>query len=192
VKINNRRDILLLLLYSPGKSSEPNQPIVGRTRLVKMLFLFKEEALKEFRKGTEINEDNFYDFFAWSFGPFSSQVYDDLKFFELRGFIETNESGEDTLPESAAEWEMWLSSSLPEATDYSYTEYQEEQFQLTERGVRFVEENLYDLLSRSQKNLIREFRKRMESSPLRAILSYVYKNYPKLTEKSEIREQIIG
>ena len=31
----------------------------------------------------------------------------------------------------------------------------------------------------------------MESSPLRAILSYVYKNYPKLTEKSEIREQII-
>ena len=164
---------------------------MGRTRLVKMLFLFKEEALKEFRKGTDINEDNFYDFFAWSFGPFSSQIYDDLKFFELRGFIAANESDEDTLPESAAEWEMWLSSSLPEATDYSYTEYQEEQFQLTERGVSFVEKNLYDLLSWSQKNLIREFRKRMESSPLRAILSYVYKNYPKLTEKSEIREQII-
>lgn len=192
MKINNRRDILLLLLYSPGKSPEPNQPIIGRTRLVKMLFLFKKEALKEFRKGTDINEDNFYAFFAWSFGPFSSQIYDDLKFFELRGFIETNESGEDTLPESAAEWEMWLSSSLPETTNYSYTEYQEEQFHLAERGLLFVENNLYSSLSRSQRNLMQEFRKRMESSPLRAILSYVYKNYPELTEKSEIREQIIG
>jgi hypothetical protein len=55
-KINNRRDVLLLLLYSPGKRGAINEPIVGRTRLVKMLFLFSKEGLPQYRKGTEINE----------------------------------------------------------------------------------------------------------------------------------------
>ncbi len=192
MRINNRRDILLLLLYTPGKSSEPNQSIIGRTRLVKMLFLFREEALPNFKKGTDIDAENFYEFFAWSFGPFSSQVYDDLKFFELRGFIDRSDSGNDTLPESAAEWEMWLSSSLPESVNYSYSEYQEEQFQLTIKGVHFVEANLYSALSHSQKKLLQEFRSRMESTPLRAILSYVYGRYPELTDKSTILEQVLG
>lgn len=192
MKINNRRDILLLLLYSPGKSEEPNRPIIGRTRLVKMLFLFKEEALPDFRKGTEIDEKNFYEFFPWNFGPFSSQVYDDLKFFELRGFIERQDSGEDAIPESAAEWEMWLSSSLTDASEDSYSEYQEEQFRLAEAGVRFVETHLYNALSSAQKRLLRDFRARIEAVPLRAILSYVYKNYQEFTEKSKIREQIVG
>ena len=89
-RIDNRRDILLLLLYSPGVQDETNEPIVGRTRLVKMLFLFKTEAFKHFRGGTALNESEFYQFFPWNFGPFSSQVYDDLTFFTLRGFIEAN------------------------------------------------------------------------------------------------------
>ena len=61
--INNRRDILLLLLYSPGQYEEINRPIVGRTKLVKMLFLFLEEALKDFRRGTKITEIIFITFF---------------------------------------------------------------------------------------------------------------------------------
>lgn len=192
MNINNRRDILLLLLYSPGKSPRPNQPIVGRTRLVKMLFLFKEEALKHFKKGTSIDEGNFYDFFAWNFGPFSSQVYDDLNFFELRGFIRKSESTEETIPESAAEWERWLSAGLPEADDESYSEYEEQEFELTPKGEAFVENNLYGELSLKQQKLLQEFRARMESAPLRGILKYVYENYPELTERSEIREQVLG
>jgi len=47
-RITNRRDILLLLLYSPGVSSQVNERIAGRTRLVKMLFLFKKELLGQF------------------------------------------------------------------------------------------------------------------------------------------------
>ena len=73
-RIDNRRDIMLLLLYSPGVQNETNEPIVGRTRLVKMLFLFKTEALKHFRSGTALNESEFYQFFPWNFGPFSSQA----------------------------------------------------------------------------------------------------------------------
>ena len=53
MKINDRRDILLLFLYSPGKSSEPNQPIMGRTRLVKMLFL--ERKHREYQAAAELD-----------------------------------------------------------------------------------------------------------------------------------------
>lgn len=191
-KIDNRRDILLLLLHSPGRSDEINQPIAGRTRLVKMLFLFRKEALKEFRKGTEISEENFYEFFPWNFGPFSSQVYDDLNFFELREFIERGETEEETIPESAAEWAMWLSSSRPDSSDDEMSEYSEETFTLTEKGLKFVEANLLPLLAPAQVKLLREFRARLEDAPLRAILKYVYENYPEQIVNSTIREQVIG
>lgn len=192
VRINNRRDILLLLLYSPGIDDAPNRPIVGRTRLVKMLYLFKEEALSHFRKGTDISKENFYEFFAWNFGPFSTQIYDDLKFFELRGFIAQEDSGTDTTPESAAEWEMWLSSSLPDASDDAYSEYHEEQFQLTDAGCTFVEDNLYSNLTDTQQRFLKTFRAKLEAKPLKAILNYVYDHYPDLTVKSTIQEQVLG
>lgn len=191
-KIDNRRDVLLLLLYSPGRSQEVNRPIVGRTRLVKMLFLFRKEALRDFRKGTEISEENFYEFFPWNFGPFSSQVYDDLNFFELREFLVRGETDEDTIPESAAEWAMWLSSSRPDSADDELSEYSEETFCLAEKGKKFVEEALLPLLSLAQTRLLREFRARLEDAPLRAILKYVYENYPDQIEKSTIREQVLG
>ncbi len=191
-KIDNRRDILLLLLHSPGRSEAVNTPIAGRTRLVKMLFLFRKEALKEFRKGTAITEENFYDFFPWNFGPFSSQVYDDLNFFELRGFVARDATEEETIPESAAEWAMWLSSSQPDSSDDEISEYSEETFALTEKGLNFVEANLRPLLVPAQIKLLREFRARLEATPLRAILKYVYETYPDQIVKSTIREQVIG
>src|SRR3989304_180692 len=98
-RIDNRKDLLLLLLFSPGRTSEANEPIVGRTRLMKMMFLFKEEAMSHFLRETDIPEGEFYEFFPWHFGPFSREVYDDLTFFLLRGFLEGNAVEEDALPE---------------------------------------------------------------------------------------------
>lgn len=190
-KVNNRKDILLLLLYSPGQTDEPNQPIVGRTRLVKMLFLFKTEVLEHFKRGTEINEHNFYDFFPWNFGPFSTEVYDDLAFFELRGFIKCSGRTEETLPESAAEWEMWLSASRADIASEAISEYEEEEFQLTEKGEEFAAQ-LYATLSTNQKKLLKEFRAQTTLTPLRGLLRYVYENYPEQTTRSEIREEVVG
>ena len=105
--INNRKDILLLLLYSAGVTNQINEPIKGRTRILKMLFIFKEEVLKYFKKNTGINDENFYEYFPWNFGPFSSQVYDDITFFLLRGFIITKYTNEEALPEAASEEKYW-------------------------------------------------------------------------------------
>lgn len=190
MNIDNRRDILLLLLFSPGKYDRVNEPIVGRTRLVKMLFLFMEEALNEFRRGTEILDESFYSFFPWKYGPFSVEVYEDLKFFELRDFITKNISDEETIPESAAEWSLWLSSANIEYREVQYTEYEEEEFKLTEKGCAFVQNNLLPELSGFQRKLLRDFRSRLEAVPLRAILKYVYEKYPDQTLKSNIHGEV--
>lgn len=190
-KIDNRKDVLLLLLYSPGRGDQPNEPVVGRTRLVKMLFLFKEEAMSHFRQETDIPEDEFYNFFPWNFGPFSCDVYDDLTFFTLRGFIKADDNEEETLPESAAEWDAWLSSSRPDLSNDSISEYKEATFSLTEKGAKFAAE-LYDTLSVPQRKLLREFKRRTSSVPLRALLEYVYKNYTSMTDRSTIKERVFG
>ncbi len=191
LKINNRKDILLLLLYSPGKGKTTNEPIVGRTRIVKMLFLFQKEVLRHFRKGTEITEGNFYDFFAWDFGPFSTEVYDDITFFILRGFIESSIPEDvDPLPESAAEWEEWMGRSGARG-DETVNEYEEEEFALSELGIDFAK-RLYEELSESQRQLLRLFKAKLVNAPLRAILGYVYSTYPELTSRSKIKGQILG
>lgn len=190
-KVNNRKDILLLILFSPGLSDSINEPVRGRTRIVKMLFLFQEEALTHFRRETDINEENFYKFFAWNFGPFSRDIYDDLTFFILRGFITSSETNEEGLPESAAEWEEWITSSGLESETDEVREYVEEEFSLTDKGLEFTKE-LYESLSNSQKRLLKEFKARTSTMPLRALLRYVYEKYPEMTEKSKIRESLIG
>lgn len=188
-RINNRRDILLLLLYSPGASGKTNEPITGRTRLTKLLFLFKQEALEHFRKGTDISEDNFYQFFPWKFGPFSSQVYDDLTFFILRNFITTTSTDEESLPESAEEWERWLNEA-EDGFSGELTEYQDESFFLTPQGVDFTNA-LYQTLTPAQRELLKEFKTRVAAAPLRALLKYVYRTYPGMTEESEIAEDVL-
>lgn len=189
--INNRKDILLLLLYSPGKSNESNEPIVGRTRLVKMLFLFKNEALPHFRRGTDINENNFYEFFAWDFGPFSTQVYDDLTFFMLQGFIESTLTEEESLPESAAEWDLWLErTGVKESVD-AIEMFQEESFKLTDKGASFTK-RLYEALSGTQQELLKNFKSKLSTAPLRAILKHVYTRYEDMTSHSKIKDDVLG
>ena len=191
VRVDNRKDILLVLLYSPGRSDQINEPISGRTRLVKMLFLFREEALPHFHAGTDITSENFYQFFPWDFGPFSTQVHDDLDFFVLHGFIEPRQSSEETLPESAAEWETWLTASRSDSAQDPVSEYEEQQFSLTTRGLAFVEP-MFRSLTVKQRQLLREFKARTVAVPLRALLKYVYENYAAYTSKSTIRQDVLG
>lgn len=189
--LNNRKDILLLLLYSPGKTGKPNEPIVGRTRLIKMLFLFKKEALAHFSRGTEISDENFYEFFAWNFGPFSSQVYDDLMFFTLRGFIEPSAAPQESLPESEEEWAKWMDESGANETAEPFDPYEEETFRLTETGMAFTKQ-IYDSLSQSQQKLLHQFKSRLSAAPLRAILRYVYKTYPEDSSNSLLKEEVFA
>ncbi len=158
---------------------------------MKMLFLFREEAMNHFCGNAEISPENFYQFFPWNFGPFSRDVYDDLTFFELRGFIQRTDATEEALPEAAAEWERWLSMSRQDAGQDAVSEYDEQAFRLTDKGIAFAAD-LYASLSGNQKRLLKEFKSRLVDVPLRALLKYVYENYESQTTKSQIREKVLG
>ena len=190
-KIDNRKDFLLLLLYSKGKTDSFNESIIGRTRMVKMMFLFMEEALKYFKENTRVEEDNFYQFFAWKYGPFSQEIYDDITFFNFIGFLKIENSQEKKIAESYNEWEMWLDeTSLDEAPSIEDTplsqinNLREEKFTLTSKGEKYARE-LYNTLTSNQTELLTNFKSKLVSAPLRAILNYVYNRYPKTTIKSK-------
>jgi uncharacterized protein YwgA len=191
LQVKVKKDILLLLIYSPGAFDVVNEPICGRTRLIKMLFLFKKEILPVFRKGLALEESEFYNFVSWNFGPFSTEVYDDLTFFLLRGFIEAKDSPEAASSEALAEWSEWLEQTGTGEEETAISEYTEECFYLTHKGEAFAS-RLYADLSKSQRALLREFKARIVSAPLFAILRYVYSRYPETTDKSEIRERVLG
>ena len=79
----NGKDLLLTLLYLPGKTNQINEKIIGRTRITKMIFLFEKELYKNF---DNIKEDNLPDFFAYDYGPFSKELLDDIRFFKMIGY----------------------------------------------------------------------------------------------------------
>ena len=186
-RITSRRDILLLLLYSPGTGKLPNEPISGRTRLVKMLFLFKQEILVEFCEGAEFNKKEFYEFYPWDFGPFSRDVYDDIAFFQLRGFIQSDPADEESLPESVAEWEKWRDET---EIEHDFSVFEEQTFQLTDKGAAFTA-RMFERLSSGQQNLLKLFKARLVKAPLRGILRYVYKSYPEQTSASIIKQDVL-
>ena len=75
-----RTDILLELLAAPGVKGS-DAPIVGTTRLQKLLFLLEQE------EGIKVTEGDDFDFTAYKFGPVSKEIYDDLIKLENLDFI---------------------------------------------------------------------------------------------------------
>lgn len=190
--INNKKDILLLFIYSKGVTDEFNEPIRGRTRLVKMLFLFCKEGLSHFKAGTEINDDNFYTFFPWYFGPFSQQIYDDVNFFQLRGFIELNNIESDNFNVSYSEANHYSDlTGISIGQNFDRETFVEQEILLTEKGISFTQE-LFSQLSDSQKVFLQQFKKKFNSTPLKAILRYVYQAYPDASTNSIIKDNILG
>ena len=47
-KVASSKDLILLLLFAKGHENAANEPIRGRTRLMKMVFLFDKEVRRRF------------------------------------------------------------------------------------------------------------------------------------------------
>ena len=189
------RDILLLLLYAPGVTGEENEPIRGRTRLMKMMFIFEQELYRKFRFDQMIGEDDLPDFSPWLYGPFSRDVFDYIEFFRRIGFVEVTDTpeGEGSV-EDADEYGQWVEeTALDEETDHSeYSDYTEESFRLTAQGLGFVKASgLCDSLSENQRSALKEHKARFNRASLYAILQYVYENYRDMTAKSEIKGRVL-
>jgi len=192
-KLNSKK-LFLLLLYSPGITENLNEPIRGRTRIVKAMFLFEEEIKKKFIKNSNIEDIEMPDFYAWDYGPFSKEVYNDIEFFINNGFIE-NQFLQDEL--SIFEFNEFLNW----ADDYMFDDEKgfllnydkEEEFRLTDTGIKYIQKTaLFESLTTNQKKILKDFKETINKASLEAILRYVYLKYPEYTKKSKIKDRIIG
>jgi len=99
----------LRLLYTPSDSGV-SEPMFGRTRVVKAMFLVQRNLEEEF------NVDAGFDFRPYKYGPFDQRVYGALEHLEMIKFVEMTPPGEH----SAA--------------------YDSKRYQLTEKGLDHGEE----------------------------------------------------
>lgn len=186
-KVKSCKDLLMVLLYARGHTGHLCEPIVGKTRLVKMVFLFKKEVIRKYNLDVPIAESAIPDFEAYSFGPFSGKVYEDLEFLVDMGLVDVAGSDEEELLEDEKrEYEYWQAKGGSE--DHPF----QERFFLTDLGIQFVDSRLKGSLSTEQWRVIDDFKKRCTSAPLRALLKYVYSRYPEMTKKSTIRDEVLG
>lgn len=153
-----RRQLLpLAFMYAHRK-----EPIQGRTRLQKMIFLLQKE-FEEDEGGLPISDK--YSFTPYDYGPFSQPLYADLD--ELRG---ENDAGEGFIDERS------------ETFDKGKVKYQ---YVLTPTGKSFVEEELADdetfqkILTKAE-GIKEEF----NHLPLQQVIDRVYSEYPEYAENS--------
>ncbi|WP_286904412.1 hypothetical protein [Clostridium sp. UBA1652] len=79
-------DIILALLYLPGKENRINEPIIGNTRFTKMIFLFEKEIKPVL--GKKIDEGSMPEFIAFNYGPYSRDLMDQLEYLINLGLVE--------------------------------------------------------------------------------------------------------
>ena len=182
------KDLIMLLLYAKGHTGKVREPIRGRTRLVKMIFLFKKELAKQFRKGLKISDSDLPKFGAHHFGPFSPVIYQDLEFLVDNGFARARPTGERPSADEAAEYQYWQMSSAGEEDDAPLVE---DEYSLTDLGASFVEDGEAGPLSKEQQDTLDKFKARCTGASLHQLLKYVYTKYPETTTKSKIVNDIL-
>ncbi|MDT2567170.1 hypothetical protein [Enterococcus avium] len=190
-------DYLLLLFYVKGKTPNILEPIEGRTRITKMMFLFQMEWLKkiEFKKNLDIDQLQFFE--AYNYGPFSSDVHDELDLFISIGFLreQVKKVKRNALPDYdyVQKVDTDNSEGYDEWIDLE-SSYEISTYTLTNLGKKYVEEELLPQLGFEKEFILSELSKlkeQMNSNSLNDILSYVYNKYPDFAEKSKIREQVL-
>lgn len=197
IKKLNGKDLLLSFLYSPGIEDKVNEPIVGRTKLTKMMFLFEKEINNKFFKDKEIELPNFEPYY---FGPFSKDLFDDLSFFLSIEMIETEETNiyisvvnkyesELIVDEDIIEYknDEWSCDSIDNNNEEKY----ELKYKLSATGIKYVEDNIWNQYTENQKQNLKIFKSKINSISLDSLLNYVYNKYPDMAKKSIIIDKYL-
>jgi len=191
VKVSSCKDLLMLLLYAKGHTGKQCEPIRGRTRVMKMVFLFDKEVRPKFNLRRAFPDGTLPDFAPYDFGPFSAQVFADLEFLVGLGFVElTPVPGAEVSPDEALEYSYWQAGATP--LDQAEGPEHEEEFSLSSDGREFVKQGEAGKLTPEQWSVLSKFKARCTEAPLRALLRYVYAKYPQMATQSKIRDEILS
>lgn len=182
----NGADYLLLLLYLNEK-----KPIYGAIRLTKMMFLFNEEIAPLLKKsGAECQK--LPEFIAYNYGPFSKDVYEQIELFRGIKFIQVTDIKAQEEMAEVDDWEEMAFTEEVSSQGYSLnTNGSYYRYQLLSTGERFVKENIINELTAEQINILSQFKQKITELSPKQILKYVYTKYPKYTEKSLIKKEVL-
>jgi len=179
-------ELLTLLLYSPGEKNKKNEEIRGITKLVKLIFLLTREANFE-------NKiiDNF-EYEAYDFGPYSSEVYDYLETMKVKNLLKIEEIQFTDFREIFDDYiEKDVTNNYIDIIDKK--ERKVEIYSLNDLGLKFAEWLISKKkVSEETISQIASIKKKYNKMSLPQLLKYVYEKYPKETEKSKIIDEVLG
>jgi uncharacterized protein YwgA len=175
-----RRTDILLELLAASELASADTPIVGTTRLQKLLFLVENE------EDVRVTEGDDFGFTAYKFGPVSKEIYDDLTKLENLDFISTRPVAE---PSDVERDEFGLSFEGLVGDEEATGALEEKQYKITENGKKWLSNRN---LSTEDVQRIRKVKGRYGSLSLSDLLHYVYSKYPKYTTASEIKDRVLG
>lgn len=180
----DKKEIILLLLKSN------RSPLVGTTRLQKLLFLIEKEK-------NIIPEMGSFKFEAYKFGPASKELYDDIEFLLNIGFITKSNDKEkltelkiDEIENYTADIFLSNQSSKKNSSSNDMTsENDSVVYRITNSGSQYLYQN--DLVKSDENTKIGELTNKFNGYSLTSLLQYVYSKYPDFTEESEIKDDIL-
>lgn len=152
-----RQHLPLALVYAHHK-----EPIEGRTRFQKMIFLL-QKAFEKQEESLPISDT--YNFTPYDYGPFSQPLYADLD--ELR---EEEDEGEGLINERS------------DTFDQGKVKYQ---YVLTPTGISRIEDELKDdpefqrILAKAE-----EIKRQFNHMPLTELIEQVYADYPEYAQNT--------
>jgi hypothetical protein len=160
----SKPELVALLLYVPGASDKTGEGIVGKTRIMKLMFLLLKEM------GLEENIIEEPSFEPYKYGPFDAEVYDALDALEDLNVIE--ETPHPSPKEEGTDDEMveqYDANTTYRLTDFGLTRTQE--------LAKNIPKNLMDKIIK-----VKIIYGKM---PLIELLHYVYGKYPEFARLSE-------
>lgn len=220
-QISARKLTILLLLSTLDANKKTAQPILGTTRMQKLVFLVSERTHLALKDNTYFNFDFNYE--AEKFGPADLDLYQDLDFLRTMRLI-TWDRGEamglspeplldamvkpDTarppalLPEEREEDDLSFEYLMGvDPLELLVADAETEgvpQYAITEKGLTLLD-NLRSTSGGRQKELFEALenactavRQEYGHWSIKRLLKYIYDNYSSLTTKSIIRSQVEG
>lgn len=180
-------ELLAALLYAPGESSIINEEIRGITKLVKLIFLLLKESDLKKDIGNEFNYE------AYDFGPFSSEVYDYLEMLKVKKMIIIKEEKINDFREIIDDYIPPSENTPDNYEKLDVNKKQVEIYSLNELGIKFVKWLLgKGKITKTDLRKISDFKKKYNKLSLKKLLKYVYVNYPKERERSLIIDDVLG
>lgn len=182
LRVENSLDLLIVLLYAPGRSGREGEPIQGITRLQKLVFLLKQSQGPQFL--VESAKELLYK--PYKMGPFSEQVYRDLDVLTSLGLVKTRKleySITDDVDKDPSADDSQIEVSAEERIVES------SQYELTEHGLLAGRDLFNELKPKDREGLV-QFKTFFNSISLRQLLIFVYQKYPRFTTESTIRGKL--